>query len=250
MPARTSLRERLRDRAFPISSMALDRCVGARSRHKACARRRAVPSAPWPAHHLRLARPAPPECSQAGIRDLHPLMFRHTFAHAWLNGGGDETDPMRMRPRRCSPTTAAQASTMWTASAPPVLMWPIRLRHRPPAACRRHAGPRRSRGSRWCPAAAPTGRAGPGAADGVTSKKRSPGTTSASWPEPKQAWTPTTASAPVNDGVCTSRTVTSSARVNGGLGSVLATCGCWGLEMSTTWTPSPPWAPWPQRLPT
>jgi hypothetical protein len=40
---------------------------------------------------------------------------------------------------------------------------------------------------------------------------RSPGTTSASWPLPKHAWLPTTASTPANNGVCTARTVTSSA---------------------------------------
>jgi site-specific recombinase XerD len=33
---------------------------------------------------------------QAGIPDLHPHQFRHTFAHAWLAQGGHETDLMRI----------------------------------------------------------------------------------------------------------------------------------------------------------
>lgn len=32
----------------------------------------------------------------AGIDNLHPHMFRHTFAHHWLAGGGNETDLMRL----------------------------------------------------------------------------------------------------------------------------------------------------------
>lgn len=33
---------------------------------------------------------------QAGITDLHPHMLRHTFAHTWLNEGGNEGDLMRI----------------------------------------------------------------------------------------------------------------------------------------------------------
>jgi integrase len=33
---------------------------------------------------------------QAGIPDLHPHMFRHTFAHEWLSAGGTELDLMRI----------------------------------------------------------------------------------------------------------------------------------------------------------
>jgi Phage integrase family len=33
---------------------------------------------------------------QAGIPDLHPHMFRHTFAHEWLSAGGTEVDLMRI----------------------------------------------------------------------------------------------------------------------------------------------------------
>jgi integrase len=33
---------------------------------------------------------------QAGIPELHPHMFRHTFAYAWLRAGCNETDLMRI----------------------------------------------------------------------------------------------------------------------------------------------------------
>jgi integrase len=34
--------------------------------------------------------------TQAGIGPVHPHMLRHSFAHAWLAGGGEETDLMRL----------------------------------------------------------------------------------------------------------------------------------------------------------
>jgi site-specific recombinase XerD len=33
---------------------------------------------------------------QAGIENLHPHIFRHTFASSWLSAGGNETDLMRL----------------------------------------------------------------------------------------------------------------------------------------------------------
>jgi site-specific recombinase XerD len=33
---------------------------------------------------------------QAGIAGLHPHLLRHTFAHSWLAGGGEESDLMRL----------------------------------------------------------------------------------------------------------------------------------------------------------
>jgi site-specific recombinase XerD len=33
---------------------------------------------------------------QAGVGRLHPHQFRHTFAHSWLSGGGNEGDLMRI----------------------------------------------------------------------------------------------------------------------------------------------------------
>lgn len=34
--------------------------------------------------------------AQAGVEDVHPHRFRHTFAHAWLADGNGETDLMRL----------------------------------------------------------------------------------------------------------------------------------------------------------
>ena len=34
--------------------------------------------------------------AQAGIPDIHPHQFRHTFAHQWLADGGSEGDLMRL----------------------------------------------------------------------------------------------------------------------------------------------------------
>ncbi|MEU5974358.1 tyrosine-type recombinase/integrase [Streptomyces sp. NPDC047315] len=35
-------------------------------------------------------------CAEAGIGELHPHQFRHTFAHLWKVGGGNEDDLMRI----------------------------------------------------------------------------------------------------------------------------------------------------------
>jgi integrase len=35
-------------------------------------------------------------CDQAGIEHIHPHQLRHTFAHRWMAGGGNETDLMRL----------------------------------------------------------------------------------------------------------------------------------------------------------
>jgi integrase len=35
-------------------------------------------------------------CAKAGIEQLHPHQFRHTFAHDWLASGGNEGDLMRL----------------------------------------------------------------------------------------------------------------------------------------------------------
>ena len=35
-------------------------------------------------------------CAEAGLPHIHPHQFWHTFAHAWLAQGGQETDLMRL----------------------------------------------------------------------------------------------------------------------------------------------------------
>jgi integrase len=34
--------------------------------------------------------------AEAGIENLHPHRFQHTFAHRWLSEGGQEQDLMRL----------------------------------------------------------------------------------------------------------------------------------------------------------
>jgi integrase len=88
-----------RQRALPYgnkTAMALDRYLRARSRH-----RLAHLEALWlglrgPLTTSGLRDLLDRRARQAGIPDLHPHMFRHTFAHAWLSAGGNETDLMRI----------------------------------------------------------------------------------------------------------------------------------------------------------
>jgi site-specific recombinase XerD len=88
-----------RQRALPYgnkTAMALDRYLRARSRH-----RLAHLDALWlglrgPLTTSGLRDLLDRRARQAGVPDLHPHMFRHTFAHAWLSAGGNETDLMRI----------------------------------------------------------------------------------------------------------------------------------------------------------
>jgi site-specific recombinase XerD len=88
-----------RQRALPYgnkTAMALDRYLRTRSRH-----RLSHLDALWlglrgPLTTSGLRDLLDRRARQAGIPDLHPHMFRHTFAHAWLSAGGNETDLMRI----------------------------------------------------------------------------------------------------------------------------------------------------------
>jgi site-specific recombinase XerD len=88
-----------RERALPFgrkTAMALDRYLRTRARH-----RLAHLEALWlglrgPLTISGLRDLLDRRARQAGIPALHPHMFRHTFAHEWLNAGGTEVDLMRI----------------------------------------------------------------------------------------------------------------------------------------------------------
>jgi integrase len=88
-----------RQRALPLgrkTSVALDRYLRVRARHKF-----AHLDALWLGRRGALTIYGIRELlerrgRQAGIPDLHPHQFRHTFAHEWLSMGGNETDLMRI----------------------------------------------------------------------------------------------------------------------------------------------------------
>jgi site-specific recombinase XerD len=75
---------------------ALDRYMRARGRHSEAA-------TPWlwlgrkgRLTETGIAQMLRRRAAQAGIPDLHPHLFRHTFAHQWLAEGGSEGDLMRL----------------------------------------------------------------------------------------------------------------------------------------------------------
>lgn len=88
-----------RPRAVPFgrrTSQALDRYLRARGRHPW-----AHMDALWLGRKGRstpsgIAQMLERRAAQAGIGHIHPHQFRHTFAHAWLAGGGTEGDLMRV----------------------------------------------------------------------------------------------------------------------------------------------------------
>jgi site-specific recombinase XerD len=88
-----------RERALPFgrtTAVALDRSLRVRARPKHAA-------LPWLWIGLKgrltewgLVSMLRRRSRQAGLPELHPHQFRHTFAHQWLAQGGGETDLMRL----------------------------------------------------------------------------------------------------------------------------------------------------------
>jgi site-specific recombinase XerD len=88
-----------RERALPFgrtTAVALDRYLRVRARHKHA-------DLPWLWIGLKgrltewgLVSMLRRRSRQAGLPELHPHQFRHTFAHQWLAQGGGETDLMRL----------------------------------------------------------------------------------------------------------------------------------------------------------
>ena len=88
-----------RPRACPFAAKtaaALDRYLRARHRHRLATRpefwltRFGAMSASGVSQMVRRRG------EQAGIQGLHPHILRHSFAHAWLDAGGNEGDLMRL----------------------------------------------------------------------------------------------------------------------------------------------------------
>jgi site-specific recombinase XerD len=88
-----------RPRAVPFgakTARALDRYLRARSRH-----RLAELPALWLTRFGAMTDSGVRQMvkrrgAQAGIENLHPHILRHTFAHGWLEAGGNEGDLMRL----------------------------------------------------------------------------------------------------------------------------------------------------------
>lgn len=88
-----------RPRACPFgarTSQALDRYLRSRERHRLVA----LPDA-WLTRFGAMTGSAVAQMVrrrglQAGINGLHPHVLRHTFAHSWLEAGGNEGDLMRL----------------------------------------------------------------------------------------------------------------------------------------------------------
>ena len=88
-----------RPRACPFGpkvAAALDRYLRARAPHFAAASERLWVGLSGPMTDSGIRQALEARARLAGIGKIHPHLFRHTFAHTWLAGGGQETDLMRL----------------------------------------------------------------------------------------------------------------------------------------------------------
>lgn len=88
-----------RERALPMSPTTiktLDRYLRSRERHRAAELPWLWVGAQGRLTSSGIAQVLRRRCAEAGIAQLHPHQFRHTFAHEFLAAGGNETDLMRL----------------------------------------------------------------------------------------------------------------------------------------------------------
>jgi site-specific recombinase XerD len=89
-----------RGRSVPFggrTGTALDRYLRERSRHKLAKLPNLwIGSRGGPMTESGIAQMLRRRGAQAGVADLHPHRFRHTFAHLWKTAGGDEDSLMRL----------------------------------------------------------------------------------------------------------------------------------------------------------
>ena len=88
-----------RPRVCPVGAKtvaALDRYVRVRAEHRASGRPELWLGAHGVMTESGIRRTLMKRALRAGLANIHPHLFRHTFAHRWLSEGGQETDLMRL----------------------------------------------------------------------------------------------------------------------------------------------------------
>ena len=88
-----------RERALPVGSRtvkALDRYLRKRSRHHAASAAQLWLGKKGPMTPSGVTQMMQRRARQAGVEELHPHRFRHTFAHEWLSAQGSEGGLMQL----------------------------------------------------------------------------------------------------------------------------------------------------------
>jgi site-specific recombinase XerD len=84
-----------RPRVVPFgakTAQAIDRYLRIRTLHAHGRSTRLLPSQRGPMTPDGVREVLYRRSAEAGVADVHPHRFRHTFAHRWLAGGGQERD--------------------------------------------------------------------------------------------------------------------------------------------------------------